>query len=73
MPEIDALAEKISRIRRGKKETQAVFAHHCGISEEELSLLERKKTDPKLSTLQSIAAYTGNTVSDLLDITKSED
>lgn len=68
MPEIEALAEKIIQIRRGRNETEAVFAHNCGISEEELSLLERRKTDPKLSTLQNIAAYTGNTVSDLLDI-----
>lgn len=68
MPEIDILAEKLVAIRREKCETQSTFAHNCGISEEELSLLERKKTDPKLSTLQNIAAYTGETVSDLLRI-----
>lgn len=69
MPEIDILAENLVAIRREKHETQSMFAYNCGISEEELSLLERKKTDPKLSTLQNIAAYTGKTVSDLLKIT----
>ena len=68
MPEIDVLAERLVKIRQEKKETQSLFAHHCGISEEELSLLERKKTDPKLSTLQNISAYAGITVSELLEI-----
>ena len=41
-----------------------------GISVEELSLIERKLTDPKLSTLQKIAAYMGITVSKLLETEK---
>lgn len=68
MPELDALAERIIRIRNERHETQEAFAYNCGISTEELSLIERKKTDPKLSTLQSIAAYTGNSVSELLRV-----
>ncbi len=66
MPEIDVLADKLITIRRERKETQEVFAQNCGISTEELSLIERRKADPKLSTLQNIAAYTGDSVSDLL-------
>ena len=46
--------------------TQFELSSEIGISEEELSLLERRKTDPKLSTIQMIASYMGITVSDLL-------
>ena len=73
MPEIDALSANIVKIRRKKCETQATFAFNCGISEEELGLLKRKKTDPKLSTLQNISAYVGITVSELLDVTSSDE
>lgn len=68
MPELDALAESIIRIRNERHETQEAFAYNCGISAEELSLIERRKTDPKLSTLQSIAAYTGASISELLRV-----
>lgn len=37
------------------------------MSVEEVSLIERNIADPKLSTLQKLAAYSGLTVSDLLD------
>lgn len=43
------------------------FAAHCGISTEALSLLEREQSDPKLSTIQKVAAYTDQCVSDLLE------
>lgn len=66
MPEIDILAEKLLKIRTERNQTQAEFAFNCGVSEEEIGLLERRKTDPKLSTLQNIAAYTSETVADLL-------
>ena len=42
------------------------FAANCGISVEELSLLERNRADPKLSTLQKIAAYIGEPVAYLI-------
>lgn len=67
MPERIALARKIKAIRRQMCESQIEFAAHCGISTEALSLLEREQTDPKLSTIQKLAAYTDQTVSDLLD------
>ncbi len=42
------------------------MSSEIGICEEELSLLERGRTDPKLSTIQLIASYMGVTVSELL-------
>ena len=54
--------------------TQAEFAAMVGISEEEVSLIEREKlTDIKLSTLQKVAAMTGLTVSELLSVEPEED
>lgn len=71
MPESETLATNILRLRKKMNKTQYEFAAESGISVEILSLLERQKTDPKLSTIQKIAAYTGYTVSELL--TKKED
>ena len=69
MPETEALAKNLKRIRKKeRKETQAAFAFGCGISEEEISLMERMKTDPKLSTLKNIAAYTNKSVSEILRV-----
>ncbi len=69
MPETEALAKNLKKIRKEEmKETQAAFAFGCGLSEEEVSLMERKKTDPKLSTLKSIAAYTNHSVSEILEV-----
>ena len=64
MPENEALAKNIKTIRKQMKKSQIEFAAECGISTEILSLIERQKTDPKLSTIQKVAAYTNHTVSD---------
>lgn len=66
MPELEILANNVLGLRLDINQTQADFAASTGISEEELSLIERQKTDPKLSTLQSLAAYSGWTVAELL-------
>ncbi len=68
MPEIDALAKRLKRYRQAVHKTQFEFSSEIGISEEELSLLERRKTDPKLSTIQLIASCMDVTVSQLLNI-----
>ena len=68
MPEVNALAKRIRKIRKDMNMSQIEFAANCGISTEILSLIEREKTDPKLSTLQSIAAFTGCEVSELLKV-----
>lgn len=69
MAEFEKVADRIIILRRRLKENQADFAANCGVSTETISLIERQKTDIKLSTMQKIAAYTGLTVSELLDTT----
>jgi len=66
MPELVALAKKLKSLRKELGETQLTFGLNCGLSEDVICQLENEKTDPKLSTLQNIAAYTNVTVSDLL-------
>ena len=66
MPEVDALARQLKQYRAIQNKTQFEMSSEIGISEEELSLLERGQTDPKLSTMQKIASYMGITVSELL-------
>ena len=66
MSENEILAWSLKKIRKELGESQIDFAANCGISVEELSLLERGRSDPKMSTLQKIAAYLGKSVSDLL-------
>lgn len=73
MPEFDYLAENLKRMRTDKKESQIDFAANCGISTEALSKMERRVTDPRLSTLQKVAAYMGVTVSDLLTRYESDE
>lgn len=68
MPECEALAKNVKEIRKSMNLSQIEFAAECGISTEILSLIERRKTDPKLSTIQKIAAYTGFSVYELLEI-----
>lgn len=72
MPERVALARNIKAIRKQMQESQIEFAAHCGISTEALSLLEREQSDPKLSTIQKVAAYTDRTVSTLLNTERDE-
>ena len=52
---------------------QAEFSWEVGISIEELSLIERGKANPRLLTLQKIAAFTGLSVSDLLQVDEDSD
>lgn len=68
MPETDALAKRIKEYRKDQSKNQFDMACEMGISIEEISLIERGKTDPKLSTLQKIAAHMGITVSSLLEV-----
>ena len=72
MPEVDALARQLKQYRTIQDKTQFEMSSEIGISEEELSLLERGQTDPKLSTMQKIASYMGITVSELLNTEDKE-
>ena len=67
MPENEALSKRLKMIRKETHQNQIDFAGNCGVSVETLSLIECEKSDPKLSTMQKIAAYTNMTVSQLLD------
>ena len=66
MPEIGYLAKNTRRIRKELKETQENFAAHCGIGTGTLNAIERELSDPKLSSIQKIAAYVDRTVPELL-------
>lgn len=66
MSENEIISYNLKRIRKELGESQLDFAANCDISVEELSLLERGKSDPKMSTLQKIAAYIGQPVAYLL-------
>ncbi|MBP3480360.1 MAG: helix-turn-helix transcriptional regulator [Clostridia bacterium] len=67
MTENVVLAERLISARNDSQETQIVFSEKCGISTKTLSNMENIIGDPRLSTLQKIAAYLGCTVSELLD------
>ena len=72
MPEVEALAHNLKHIRKKVlKLSQEDFAAYCGISTETLSILECEKGDPRLSTIQKIAAYLDCDVIKLL--TKGDD
>lgn len=68
MPETDVLAKRVKEYRKRRFKNQPDMAWEMGLSTEEISLIERGKTDPKLSTLKKIAAHMGITVSSLLEI-----
>lgn len=66
MSEYIMLEVNIKRIRKRLGESQVDFALNCDISVKILSLIETKKTNPKLSTLMKIANYCDIEVGDLL-------
>ena len=68
LPEIKALSENILRIRHQMGESQIEFAENCGISIFTISKIEYGTGNPRLETLQRIAAYTGKTVYNLLKV-----
>ena len=68
MPEISAMAERVKAYREKLKKTQFEMAYEIGISIEELSLIERRGANPRLDTMQKIAAHMGISVSELLKV-----
>ena len=66
MTELKSIAEKTRQLRKERGESQLVFAGYCDISVEEISLIERRRADPRLSTLRKIAEHVGRTVSELV-------
>lgn len=67
MPEVAALARNMKTYRKRFDKSQEKMSEATGLSVEEISLIERGLTDPKLSTLQKIAACMGVSVSTLLE------
>ena len=67
MPEFEILAQHVKFKRIENNETQVEFGLNCGLSDDEISNIENQLTDPKLSTLQNIAAFAGLTVAELLN------
>lgn len=67
-PEFEALSKRVKEIRKAMNENQIEFAEHCGLNVATLSRIECEKDDVRLSTAQKIAAYTGLTVSQLLEV-----
>ena len=68
MPEVSVLAKRIKAYRESLNKTQFELSDEIGISLDELSLIEREKANPSLSTLQKISARMGITVSELLEV-----
>ena len=68
MPEVSVLAKRIKAYRESLNKTQFELSDEIGISLDELSLIERGKANPSLSTLQKISARMGITVSELLEV-----
>lgn len=67
MPDNEALAANVKRLRESRKETQETFASNCGLSTRTIGCIEHAHTNPKTDTVQKIAAYTATTVSQLFD------
>lgn len=72
MPETMTLAMRVKEYRKSQAKSQLDMAFEMGISVEEISRIERGMTDPRLSTLQKIAAHMGITVSNLLELEQIE-
>lgn len=71
-PEHIVLAKRVRELRKAHGESQDDFAANVGITTKLLSLIENGQTNPKLSTLQKIAAYANVTVTDLFEADKEE-
>ena len=65
MDDMTLLAGNVKAIRKKLKQSQAEFVFNCDISVETLSLIEREKTNPRLSSIQKVAAYSCVSVRDL--------
>ncbi len=66
MPEIRCLSSNVRRYRHESGLSQPELAWRCGLGEHAIRWIECQNCNPRLSTLQSIAAYTGMTVAELL-------
>jgi len=68
MSETEILSFYLKEKRKELKLSQFDLASGSGLSTEIISLYERQKGDPKLSSLQKLACYLDTSVSDILKI-----
>ena len=68
MSETEILSIYLKGKRKELDISQSDLAYSSGLSTEIISLYERQKGDPKLSSLQKLACYLDTTVSDILKI-----
>ena len=61
-----ALGERMRQLRDKQGFSQEAFADHCGLHRTAVSLIERGKRVPSLTTLLTISGGFGISVSDLL-------
>ena len=66
MSETEILSIYLKEKRNELKMSQSDLSFYSGLSIEIISLYEREKGDPKLSSLQKLACYLNTTVSDIL-------
>jgi transcriptional regulator with XRE-family HTH domain len=64
--ELLALADRMRRLREKQGFSQEAFADHCGLHRTAISLIERGKRVPSLTTLLTISRGFGISVSELL-------
>jgi transcriptional regulator with XRE-family HTH domain len=61
-----ALGKRMRQLREKQGYSQEAFADHCGLHRTAVSLIERGKRVPSLTTLLTISGGFGISVSDLL-------
>jgi transcriptional regulator with XRE-family HTH domain len=62
-----ALGKRMRQLREKQGYSQEAFADHCGLHRTAVSLIERGKRVPSLTTLLTISGGFGISVSDLLN------
>lgn len=68
MAEFHALAIKVKAKRQELGESREEFSFKCGLTEKTVYNIEHEITKPEIETVQKIAAYTGDSVAQLLEV-----
>lgn len=65
--EREILATRLKAFRKEHKINQLAFAEECGLNKDTVSLIERRKENVTIDTIQLLAARMGLTVADLFN------
>ena len=68
MAEFHALAIKVKAKRQELGESRKEFSFKCGLTEKTVYNIGHEITKPEIETVQKIAAYTGDSVAQLLEV-----